>query len=647
MDFQICTGNKENIGVTRQNGIISFSMQAAKGSLCFLLLYPKGNSPVVKIPMKEQGNLGTIYTVGICGLDWENYDYNFEVNGKEVMDIYARRVTGREVWAEESRRAVAQPPAPFVPERERAALQKGTGIAKERAKAKKVKGSFYFSNFKWKDGGFAGIKKEDMVIYKLNVRGFSMGMKKEGSGYGTLEAVERRLGYFKELGVTTLMFMPLYEFEEILLLDPGKAQESPRDLVNYWGYTAGSYFAPKASFLGKGNHPDSLKRLIQKMHQNQMECILEFYFPEGTSPHLVLEVFHYWRREYHVDGFRFMGSAWVAELLATDRRLSGCKLFFGGFREELAGSPERFGPELFAYNDAFLYEVRKVLNHKGGSIFEFACQMRRQQECQGFVNYVAENNGFTLWDLFSYEHKHNEQNLEENRDGNNWNFSSNCGQEGVSRKRQVNQARKRQVKNALTVVFLSQGVPLLWMGDECGNTQMGNNNAYCQDNELGWKDWKATALAKQTIAFVKQLAQLRKDYPILRMPTPYQLHDYEDRGCPDLSYHSDSGWKIDFSMNRRFIGILYSGGYAGMEEDLYIAYNFQNFPQEFALPNGIEWKVCLDTAEEPSFLGNPKSLGGRKEILVAAQSVCLLSGRHLPAPKAAKGRKQSQKKKGK
>ncbi len=433
------------------------------------------------------------------------------------------------------------------------------------------------------------------------------------------------------------------------MLDHTKERMSQKDVVNYWGYTAGSYFAPKASYLGKGHNPDNLKRLIQKMHQKQMECILEFYFPQQTNPHLIIDVLRYWNKEYHVDGFRLLGCPAVAELIAQDCRLSGCKLFFDGFREELAQDKQRFGPMLFSYNERFLYEVRRVLNHQGGSIYEFACQMRRQQECQGFVNFIAENNGFTLWDVFSYEHKHNEQNGEGNRDGNNFNCSGNCGQEGVSRKRQVNELRKRQAKNALAVIFLAQGVPMLWMGDECGNSQNGNNNAYCQDNEVGWKDWKRTAQARQLAAYVGKLARIRKEWPILRSPRPFQLQDYENRGCPDLSYHSDGAWKIDFGMNRGFVGMFYSGAYAGMEKSLYAAYNFQSVPQKFALPGGMEWELLLDTAKDEAILDVPEKLTDVRELLVERQSVCLLSGKIYSEGKAARKRRRIEKisKKGK
>lgn len=656
MNFQICSGNQEKAGVTRQKDIISFSRQAAENSICYLLLYPRDGSPDLRIPMEAKGNCGTMYTVGIQGLDWKNYDYNFEINGEEALDKYARKITGREIWADEARRPKEQNTEPFVPQKDRRKLEQAPGghILAERGHGKekivgKVKSSFYFSDFKWKDVGYEGIKKEDMVIYKLHVRGFSMGLQGTGSRHGTVEAVEQKLDYLKGLGVTTLLFMPVYEFEEILMLDHTKERMSQKDVVNYWGYTAGSYFAPKASYLGKGHNPDNLKRLIQKMHQKQMECILEFYFPQQTNPHLIIDVLRYWNKEYHVDGFRLLGCPAVAELIAQDCRLSGCKLFFDGFREELAQDKQRFGPMLFSYNERFLYEVRRVLNHQGGSIYEFACQMRRQQECQGFVNFIAENNGFTLWDVFSYEHKHNEQNGEGNRDGNNFNCSGNCGQEGVSRKRQVNELRKRQAKNALAVIFLAQGVPMLWMGDECGNSQNGNNNAYCQDNEVGWKDWKRTAQARQLAAYVGKLARIRKEWPILRSPRPFQLQDYENRGCPDLSYHSDGAWKIDFGMNRGFVGMFYSGAYAGLEKSLYAAYNFQSVPQKFALPGGMEWELLLDTAKDEAILDVPEKLTDVRELLVERQSVCLLSGKIYSEGKAARKRRRIEKisKKGK
>ena len=422
--------------------------------------------------------------------------------------------------------------------------------------------------------------------------------------------------------------MPLYEFEEILVLDENKEQKHSKTQLNYWGYTEGSYFAPKSSFL-KENNPDELKRLILKMHQKNIECILEFYFPQKMNPHLIMDVLHYWREEYHVDGFRVIGSPEGARLAAMDDKLGGCKLFFDEFPEDLAQDSQRFGPELFAYNDRFLYEVRKMLNHQGGNIYEFACQMRRQQKRQGFVNYIAENNGFTLWDVFSYEYKHNELNDEDNRDGNRWNFSTNCGQEGFSRKRPVLDLRKRQVKNALTALFFAQGVPMLWMGDECGNSQNGNNNAYCQDNEIGWKDWKNNATSRQIVNYVRELAKLRRNYSMVRSPNPYRMLDYKNLGCPDLSYHSDGGWRVDFDMNRSFIGMYYAGEYVHAKESIYIAYNFQYSTQKFALPGNMEWKLLLDTSREQSVLEEPKMVGRVQEFRVREQSVCLLSGRPI------------------
>lgn len=635
MNFQICTGIQEQAGVTKQDNTILFSVQARGDAKCKLILYPRDNGTVVKIPMKAQENKKTLYTVGLRGLDWEQYDYNFEVDAEEVIDRYARKISGREIWGDERRKPLSWRAEPFVPQREKKrkaqeqAQRVGAAFAKKYGNEKaKIKSSFYFSKFKWKKDKFPQIPKEDMVIYKLHARGFSMGMRGDNSKRGTVGAIEYRLDDLKKLGITTLLFMPIYEFEEFLILDDNREQKDPKTQINYWGYTIGSYFAPKASFL-KNNDPDELKHLISKIHQKDMEIVLEFYFPQKINPYLIIDVLHYWRNEYHVDGFRLVGNAPAAHLLAQDPRLAGCKLFSEGFPKELVQDKERFGPELYSYDERFLYEVRKIMNHQRGNTYEFACQMRRQQKNQGFVNFVAENNGFTLWDVFSYENKHNELNGQDNRDGNNYNYSMNCGQEGLSRKRPVLDFRKRQIKNALAVLFFAQGIPMLWMGDECGNTQEGNNNAYCQDNEIGWKDWKNNLANRQIVEYVRQLAKLRKNYSMLRSPEPYQMMDYKNLGSPDLSYHSDGGWKIDFDMNRSFIGMFYAGEYVHSKESIYIAYNFQYSTQKFALPANMEWKLLLDTSQEQSVFEEPKMVGRVQEFRVREQSVCLLSGKSI------------------
>ncbi len=166
---------------------------------------------------------------------------------------------------------------------------------------------------------------------------------------------------------------------------------------------------------------------------------------------------------------------------------------------------------------------------------------------------------------------------------------------------------------------------------------------------MGWKDWKRTAQARQLAAYVGRLARIRKEWPILRSPRPFQLQDYENRGCPDLSYHSDGAWKIDFGMNRGFVGMFYSGAYAGMEKSLYAAYNFQSVPQKFALPGGMEWELLLDTAKDEAILDVPEKLTDVRELLVDRQSVCLLSGKTYSEGKAARRRRRIEKisKKGK
>ncbi|MFP3154116.1 glycogen operon protein GlgX [Lachnospiraceae bacterium ZAX-1] len=656
MKFETCSGDFDSLGVRKHEDAITFSLQTISGVECGLILYPKDGTKKETIPMLPSRIHEGIFSIGIKHLDSAAYDYNFVIDGHTVVDPYARKIAGREIWGDLSR----------------------------LTNKEEIKSSFYFTDFNWKNDKLPRIRKQDMVMYKLHIRGFTMDIGRGGKTDGTVEAVIKKIPYLKELGITTLELMPMYEFEELIMLDGMIKEPVKEDKINYWGYTQGDYFAPKASYLGNGASPNELKKMIQKLHKNQIECIMEVHFDKKTNPHFIIECLQFWSREYHIDGFHLLCDYAVAQLAAQDLRLCKRKLFYTSFDKELLDGDKQRAVFLFAYQESFSYSARKMLNAQAGNLYEFVGQMKRQDETQGFVNFVTSNNGFTLYDLFSYTKKCNADNMEDNTDGTNWNYSSNCGQEGISRKKAVNDLRKKQVKNALALTFLAQGIPLIWMGDESGNSQQGNNNAYCQDNSIGWKNWKNEIKNKELLNFTKRLAAFRRQHPVLKRPNPMQMSDPTGNGYPDLSYHSDGGWLIDFDSNRPYIGIMYCANYIkskkknnkrkteepleeksvetqfltkdllrtevlgpGLivpkqaapevlndevpEQDfVYIAYNFQMVAQKFALPvlpKGMKWFLAIDTYREGSILeGRLPMIEQKPTFLVPRQSISVLIG---------------------
>lgn len=606
MRYEICKGNYNVLGTEIKGVMTTCTIENRRQEECVLVLHPKNGRKEEKIPMQGDGNQTSMYSVGLKNLPWEEYDYTYEIGGKQVLDPYAKRIVGREKWGDLER------------------------------KEREVKCGFYKSNFHWGKDRLPMVPKQDMMVYKLHVRGFSMLQRISPKDRGTFQGIVNKLSYLKEMGVSTLELMPIYEYEEVFAQDPFQKEMFAGDKLNYWGYTRGNYFAVKSSYLGQGNTPDAFKNLVKRLHRRNMECVLEFFFDDKLNPHFVIDVLRYWAREYHVDGFHVICTSDLAHLIAKDSCLSGRKLFFEWFPEELCRW-ENHEMELFSYNDAFLYEVRKLINHQGGSPGEFADQMRRQQRGQGFINYVANNNGFTLYDSFAYTEKKNQDNGEENRDGLQWNFSSNCGEEGISKRKYVNRLREKQIKNALCTVMFSQGVPLIWMGDECGNSQRGNNNAYCQDNEVGWKNWDTMKRSRDIHCFLKQLARLRQEYPALRNPVPMELCDYKGYGYPDLSYHGDNGWRMGAGGGDHSIGMMYCCRYAETrmkadklrDEFIYIGYNFSALDRQLALPalpKKYRWCCILNTGEEKSFR-EWQTETGANTFLIHKQTVCVLVGR--------------------
>lgn len=626
MDYVIKTGNYEKLGVQKHNDAVVFTFEGEKQDDCSILFYGKNNELIKKIKIPSNYCQGAIYSVAVSGVEFGKVRYNYEVNGTIRTDAYARRIIGREKWNDTSR------------------AQNGLFIC----------GGTYDTDFFWEDDARPQIPKSRMIMYKLHVRGFSMDAGIRGKERGTFRAVEERIDYLKKLGITTLEVMPAYEFEEIMLpkvdeepeylqweskkddlikpMQKPEIKEQPK--VNYWGYTAGYYFAPKASYSSVQDAAFEWKSLIKKLHENQMECIMEMHFSEDTNPNMVLEALRFWVREYHVDGFHLLGKAIPVEVIARDVYLGGTKIFCDDY-SVLQEKQQKSYVQLFVYSDEYLYPVRKLLNHFDGSLNEFLCQQRKQHATQGFVNYVANQNGFTLADVFCFCEKHNEANGEDNLDGNNWNYSSNYGVEGKSRKRYVEDLRHRQMRNAIAALFLAQGVPLLLAGDEFGNSQKGNNNVYCQDNRIGWLNWKQGMHCEAFTAFVSDMIHFREKHPVITLDEPMRQNDYKGKGCPDLSYHGEHAWISMIPRERQAAGVMHCGDYAVREDGtaddfIYVGYNFYSGINELALPKLPEhkkWYLVMNTSKEEPFLKEEKCLLNQHILLMESQSICIVIGK--------------------
>jgi glycogen operon protein len=360
---------------------------------------------------------------------------------------------------------------------------------------------------------------------------------------------------------------------------------------------------------------------------------MEFFFADNVNQNLVMDCIKFWVEEYHIDGVHINSYNTPIIAIATSPRLSHIKIMSEGFELDKLNYEDSL-PEfknLAEYNDGFLVDARKFLKGDEEQLNEITYRIRRNPNGCGMINYIANHNGFNLMDMVSYDVKHNEANGENNRDGNNYNYSWNCGAEGPTRKKVIIELRKRQIKNALALLILSQGVPKLLSGDEIGNTQKGNNNPYCQDNDISWVDWSGEKKHNDILDFTKELIRFRKEHIIIHNKKELKIMDYLSCGYPDLSYHGKKAWYPEFENYNRQIGLMYCGKYAinekGKEDDfIYIAYNMHWIEHEFALPNlpkDKKWKIMIDT----SLNENKKQMNIQRNIKVDGRSIVVLVGK--------------------
>jgi glycogen operon protein len=254
------------------------------------------------------------------------------------------------------------------------------------------------------------------------------------------------------------------------------------------------------------------------------------------------------------------------------------------------------------------------------------------------INFITCHDGFTLMDMVSYNGKHNEANGDNNNDGSNDSLSWNCGWEGDSTDPNVNKLRRKQIKNAVAMLLVSQGTPMILAGDEIGNTQFGNNNAYCQDNEISWVDWSLLNSNKEIFEFFRKMIAFRRAHPVLRSSGHFQNRDYMGSGFADITWHGTKAWNADWSGRAHTLAFMLCGKHAKggkvQDNNIYVAMNMHWEMHGFELPKlpkSQAWYVFANTdAQAPQDIwevGEEKKLENQSEFLVGSRSVVVLIGK--------------------
>ncbi len=536
--------------------------------------------------------------------------------------------------------------------------------------------------FTWGSDRRPEVPWHEMVIYELHVRGFTMrhpdvppALRGTYAGLATAPVIE----YLQRLGVTTVELMPVHAFvDDRRLVERGlrnywgyntigffapDARYSASGKVNefktmvkalhsagievildvVYNHTAeGNHLGPTLCFRGIDNA--SYYRLKAEDRRYCMDYTgtgntLDMQHPRVLQ--LIMDSLRYWVTEMHVDGFRFdLASALARELHEVDR----LGAFFDVIRQDpvlnevkLIAEPWDLGeggyqvgnfPVGWAeWNDRYRDGMRAYWKGDGGRIGEFALRLtgssdlydRSSRRPYASVNFVTAHDGFTLHDVVSYNDKHNEANGEDNRDGHDNNLSWNCGVEGATDDPEIRALRERQKRNLLATLLLSQGVPMLLAGDEIGRTQSGNNNAYCQDNEIAWVDWDLDAEKRRLLEFVRRLIALRRAHPVFRRRDFFQGHPIHGTGIKDIVWLKPDGtemtaaeWDHEFA---RSLGVYLAGaalgetdarGHPVTDESFLILFNAHHEEMAFRLPDydGRNWSALVDTAHEDGLLSD-------------------------------------------
>ena len=587
-----------------------FSEHAEKVELC--LFDAKGKSEVQRVELKERSDFvwhcylpelrpGTLYGFRLHGPYRPQEGHRFNPN-KLLIEPYAKDIVGTPHWSDAHFGYVI------------GSKHDDLSFSRRDNASVMPKCRVIDQTFAWGNDQPPDIQWQDMVIYEVHVKGFTMQhpdippqFRGTYAGLATASAIE----HLKSLGVTTVELMPVHAFlDDRHLVDRG--------MRNYWGYNSIGFLAPDSRYSASG-HINEFKTMVKTLHKAGIEVILDVVYnhtAEGShlgptlsfrgidnasdyrlsdDPRyymdftgcgntldmrqscvlqLMMDSLRYWVLEMHVDGFRFDLASSLARELHEVNQLG---TFFNTIRQDpilstikLIAEPWDLGEGGYQvgnfplgwseWNDKYRDSIRAYWKGDGGLLGEMAQRLtgssdlyERSGRSHASINFISAHDGFTLHDLVTFNDKHNETNQEDGPNGSDNNNSWNCGVEGETDDPEINALRARQKRNILATLMFSQGVSMLVAGDEMGRTQQGNNNAYCQDNPISWLSWELKKQDKDLLTFTQRIISLRNEHPLFRRQYFFKGQPIRDSEVKDIVWLNPDGSEMsDGDWNQEF-----------------------------------------------------------------------------------------------
>ena len=520
-------------------------------------------------------------------------------------------------------------------------------------------------HFDWKGDRHLRRPLSETVIYEMHVRGFTRSSTSDVENPGTYLGVIEKIPYLKSLGVTAVELMPIHEFpindplgqvperrnfwgyDSLAFFAPHRGYmqgERPGDQVVQFkqmvralheagievildvvfNHTAeGNHMGPTVSFKGLQNNVYYMLN-DDGTYKNYSGCGNTVNGNHPICREMIFHCLRHWVYNYHIDGFRFdlasilsrdrsghlVPNPPLVEVIAEDPLLADTKIIAEAWDAAGAFQVGSFASLRWAeWNGLYRDDVRRFWRGDHGLTGPLATRISGSSDLYQksgrrpyhSINFVTSHDGYPLNDLVSYEQKHNQANGEGNRDGDNNNYSSNYGVEGPTRRKHIMELRRRQAKNMMTTMLLSQGTPMISAGDEILRTQRGNNNAYCQDNAISWFDWRLLEKNEEMLRFTQALIAFRKRQPNVRRPTFLSGQPGENGELPDVSWYDPSGKPMNWSQATKSIVCVF--GTTGIEDPaarpVMILLHAGHTSQEFNITKelrGMKWKQFIDTS---------------------------------------------------